>query len=183
MNRARLSELYTQKIRSHLQKTLGLSNVMQVPKINKIVVNVGVKEAVADSKSLQSVIKAISAITGQTPVRTYARKSIAGFKLREGMPIGVKVTLRGQVAYEYLDRLINLALPKVRDFRGVPRAFDGRGNYNLGLRDWTIFPEMDHEIGEKMHGMNVTIETSASCDEHGRALLQEFGMPFCKERD
>lgn len=181
MNKARLAELYTQKIRPNLQKTLALSNVMEVPKINKIVVNVGVKEAVADSKVLQGVIKAVSAITGQTPVRTYARKSIAGFKLREGMPIGVKVTLRGQVAYEYLDRLINLALPKVRDFRGVPCALDGRGNYNLGLRDWTIFPEMSHEVGDKMHGMNITIETSTQSDEHARVLLKEFGMPFCKE--
>lgn len=181
MNRARLEELYNQKIRSHLQEKLGLSNIMQVPKINKIVVNVGVKEAVADSKVLQSIVKAITSITGQMPVRTYARKSIAGFKLREGMPIGVKVTLRGQRAYEYLDRLINLALPKVRDFRGVPRKLDGRGSYNLGLRDWTIFPEMEHEIGEKVHGLNVTIETSARSDDHGLALLQEFGMPFCKD--
>ena len=181
MNKARLAELYTQKIRPNLQKTLGLTNIMEVPKLNKIVVNIGVKDAVGDSKMLQGIIKAVSAITGQTPVRTYARKSIAGFKLREGMPIGVKVTLRGQLAYEYLDRLINLALPKVRDFRGVPQSLDGRGNYNLGLRDWTIFPEIDFEIGEKVHGMNVTIHTTAKHDEHGRALLKEFGMPFSKE--
>lgn len=180
MNKARLEELYTNEIRAKLQKELGLSNIMEVPKIAKIVLNIGVKEAVADSKSVQFVFDSLEKIAGQAPVRTLARKSIAGFKLREGMPIGVKVTLRRKKMYEFLDKLINLALPKVRDFQGVTTKFDRRGNYNLGIKEWTIFPEMDLEVGEKMHGMNITIQTTAANDAHGFELLKSFGMPFKK---
>lgn len=180
MNKARLEELYTNEIRAKLQKELGLSNIMEVPKIAKIVLNIGVKEAVADSKSVQFVFDSLEKIAGQAPVKTLARKSIAGFKLREGMPIGVKVTLRRKKMYEFLDKLINLALPKVRDFQGVTTKFDRRGNYNLGIKEWTIFPEMDLEVGEKMHGMNITIQTTAANDVHGFELLKSFGMPFKK---
>jgi len=180
MNRARLEETYIKTIKPELQKTLGLSNPMQVPKVAKIVVNVGVKDAVADSKVLQGVISTLAEITGQAPVRTLSRKSIAGFKLREGMPIGAMVTLRGRRMYEFLDKLINLSLPKVRDFQGVPLAFDGQGNYNLGIKEWVIFPEVSYEVGEKVYGMNVTIQTTALTDDHGRELLKSFGMPFRK---
>ena len=141
MSKARLEELYNSKVRPELQTKLGLKNIMEVPKITKIVLNVGVKDAIADSKVLQSVMETVEKISGQAPVRTLAKKSIASFKLRAGMPIGVKVTLRKKNMYDFLDKLINLALPKTRDFQGVPSAFDGRGNYNLGLKEITIFPE------------------------------------------
>jgi large subunit ribosomal protein L5 len=179
MAKARLEEIYTSKIRPELKSTLGLSNVMEIPKIEKIVLNVGVgKDAVADTKVFDSVIKALTQIAGQSPVKTTARKSIAGFKLRKGMPLGVRVTLRKQRMYEFLDRLINLALPKVRDFQGVSTKFDGRGNYNLGIKEWIIFPEISYEISDKVYGLNVTICTSAKSDEHGFELLKSFGMPF-----
>jgi large subunit ribosomal protein L5 len=178
MEKARLEELYGATIKPQLQKKLSIKNVMEVPRITKIVLNVGVKDAISDSKAIQSVYDTLMKIAGQVPVRTYAKKSIAGFKLREGMPIGVKVTLRGQRMYEFLDRLINLALPKVRDFQGVPSKFDGRGNYNLGIKEWTIFPEVDYDIGSKIHGLNVTIHTTAHNDERALALLESFGMPF-----
>jgi large subunit ribosomal protein L5 len=180
MAKARLEELYNTEIRSQLQKDLGLKNVMEVPKISKIVVNVGVKDAVKDSKVLKDVVDVISKITGQLPIKTEAKKSIAGFKLREGMPIGVCVTLRKQMMYEFLDRLINIALPEVRDFQGVNNKFDGRGNYNLGIKEWSIFPEVDFSVGDKICGLNITIQTSAKNDEHGRELLKKFGMPFKK---
>ncbi|MCL5875508.1 MAG: 50S ribosomal protein L5 [Candidatus Dependentiae bacterium] len=180
MEKARLRELYVQEIRPQLQKTLALKNIMEVPKIEKIVLNVGVKEAISDSKAIQGVIEALAKITGQAPVRRLARKSIAGFKLREGMAIGAMVTLRGDRMYTMLDRLINLALPKVRDFQGVKTGFDRRGNYNLGIKDWTIFPEMSSEAGEKTHGLNITIQTSAETDAQGFELLKSFGMPFRK---
>lgn len=180
IKKARLEELYTKQIRSELQKKLGLENPMQVPKIEKIVVNVGVKDAVSDSKVLQTVAGVVTTITGQLPVRTYARKSIAGFKIRAGMPLGVKVTLRRKRMYEFLDRLINLSLPKVRDFQGVPLKFDRQGNYNLGIKEWTIFPEVDYEVSDKIYGMNITIHTSASHDDAARELLRSFGMPFRK---
>jgi len=181
MVNARLDEFYTTTVKPQLQKQLGLSNVMEIPKITKIVLNVGVKEAVGDSKAITQVEEIVQKIAGQKPVRTLARTSIAGFKLREGMAIGVKVTLRKKVMYEFLDRLINLALPKVRDFQGVPVKFDGRGNYNLGIKEWIIFPEVDYDVGSKIHGLNITIHTTATSDEHGYALLENFGMPFRKK--
>lgn len=180
MQKARLEDLYIDKIRSELQKNLGIANVMQVPKLDKIVINVGVKEAISNNKAVQAVDDILRKVTGQVPVKTLAKKSIAGFKLREGMQIGVKVTLRKQAMYEFLDKLINLALPKVRDFQGVPSKFDGRGNYNLGIKEWVIFPELDYGMSDKMFGMNVTIHTTAETDEHGFALLKSFGMPFRK---
>jgi len=180
MNKARLEEKYKQEIRAQLQEKLGLRNSMEIPKLNKIVLNVGVKEAVADSKVLQKVMNIVGKIAGQAPVKTLARKSIAGFKLREDMPIGVMVTLRKKRMYEFLDRLIGLALPKVRDFQGVPSKFDGRGNYNLGIKEWIIFPEIDYEVTDQFHGMNITIHTSAKNDQQGYELLKSFGMPFRK---
>ena len=181
-NKSRLKELYITEIRPKLKEELGLSNIMEVPKIAKVVLNVGVKEAVADSKIIQTVAQVITAISGQTPVKTKARKSIAGFKIREGMQLGVMVTLRGKNAYEFVDKLINLALPKVRDFQGVSPKFDGRGNYNLGVKEWNIFPEAESAgAQEKSHGLNITIHTTAKKDEHGYALLKNFGMPFRKK--
>jgi len=180
MEKARFQELYEKEIRSKLKKELGLDNIMAVPKIAKIVVNVGVKDAVADSKVLQNVMQVIADITGQKPVRTSARHSVAGFKIREGMPIGVKVTLRKRRMYEFLDRLVTLSLPKVRDFQGIPAKLDGRGNYNLGVKEWGIFPEVSYESSEKSYGMNITIHTTAQNDEHGLALLKSFSLPFRK---
>ncbi len=180
MAKARLEELYDTKIRSQLKETLGLKNIMQTPKVSKIVLNIGVKDAVSNTKALQEVERVLALIAGQRPVRTKARKSIAGFKLREGMPIGAKVTLRRKRMYEFLDRLINLALPTVRDFQGVTTKFDRRGNYNLGIKEWNIFPEVTHEVSEKLYGMNITIDTTATRDEHGLELLKSFGMPFKK---
>ncbi|MCL4361135.1 50S ribosomal protein L5 [Candidatus Dependentiae bacterium] len=181
MASARLKELYNEKIKFDLKEKLNLSNIMKVPKITKIVLNVGVKEAVADSKALQHVLQVISNVSGQLPVKCLARKSIATFKIRTGMPIGVKVTLRNDRMYEFLDRLINLALPKVRDFQGVPVKFDKSGNYNLGIRDWVMFPEADLVAQEKSHGLNITICTTADEDEHAYELLKSFGMPFRKK--
>lgn len=178
MAKARLEELFREKIRSELKEKLGLDNIMDVPQVSKIVLNVGVKEAIGDSKLLKAVETAISKIAGQKPVRTMAKKSIAGFKLREGMPIGVMVTLRRRRMYEFLDRLINLALPEVKDFQGVPRKLDRRGNYNLGIKEWTIFPEIEYSVGDRIYGINVTIQTSSSDDDRARALLEAFGMPF-----
>jgi large subunit ribosomal protein L5 len=176
--KARFEELYENEIRDNLKRTLKLDNIMEVPKINKIVVNVGVTGSISDSKLLQTVEQAVNKITGQASVRTKAKKSIAGFKLREDLPIGVMVTLRRTNMYEFLDKLINLALPKVRDFQGVTTRFDGRGNYNLGIKEWIIFPELDQGFNEKVFGMNVTIHTSAKTDEHGFELLKGFKMPF-----
>lgn len=176
-NKARLDERYTTTVRPALQQALGLSNVMLVPRFEKIVLNVGVKEAVADSRILNTVMQTLDNIAGQKSVRTIARKSIAGFKIREGMPIGARVTLRKKKMYEFLDKLINLALPKVRDFQGVPTKLDGRGNYNLGIKEWSIFPEAD-TTQEKMFGMNITIHTSAKKDDQAYELLKNFGMPF-----
>ncbi|MCX5925289.1 MAG: 50S ribosomal protein L5 [Candidatus Dependentiae bacterium] len=181
MKKARLKELYTSSIRSELLKKLELNNIMEVPKIAKIVLNVGVKDAITDSsKVIPAVMSVIDRITGQKSVRTLARKSIAGFKLREGMPIGVMVTLRNENMYEFLDRLINLSLPKVRDFQGVSPKFDGQGNYNLGIKGWDIFPELDYEAGDKVRGLNITIHTTAEQDSHAFELLKSFGMPFRK---
>lgn len=180
MEKARLEEVYISKIRQDLKKSLNLNNVMEVPKITKIVINVGIKESVADSKILQKVQHVLSKISGQVPLKTYAKKSIAGFKIREGMSIGSMVTLRRRNMYEFLDKLINLALPRVRDFQGVPTKFDRQGNYNLGLGDWTIFPEADSVANENIHGLNITICTTAQTDHQGYELLKQFGMPFRK---
>jgi large subunit ribosomal protein L5 len=184
LQKARFEELYNSKIRPDLQKKLGIKNIMEVPKVSKIVLNVGLgKDAIADSKIIPGVMATLEKISGQAAVRTLARKSIAGFKLREGMPLGAKVTLRKKNMYEFLDKLINLALPKTRDFQGVSTALDGRGNYNLGLKEVSIFPEVEYDINQKMYGLNVTICTTARSNEHGLELLREFGMPFRKHSD
>lgn len=178
-----LQEQYRAVIVPRLKESLGLKNIMEVPKISKVVLNIGVKEAVSDSKVLQSVAKVVEAVAGQTPLKTQARKSIAGFKIREGMGIGVCVTLRGLRMYTFLDKLLNMALPKVRDFQGVPTKFDGRGNYNLGIKEWNIFPETEAAgAGDRSFGMNITIHTTAQSDAHGFALLKEMGMPFQKQK-
>lgn len=178
-DKSRLEQLYTDTVRPALKESLGLPNIMQVPKVEKVVLNIGVKEAVADSRILNTVMQTLDTITGQKSVRTLAKKSIAGFKIREGMPIGVRVTLRKKMMYDFLDKLINLALPKVRDFQGVPVKLDGRGNYNLGIKEWSIFPEADTTV-EKVFGMNITIHTSAKKDAHAFELLKSFGMPFSR---
>ena len=176
---ARLREKYSQEIKSQLQKELGIENVMAVPKLQKIVINMGLGEATQNVKMMDPLVADLGSIAGQKPVITKAKKSIAAFKLREGMPIGAMVTLRGDAMYEFLDRLISVALPRVRDFRGVSsKSFDGRGNYTLGLRDQLIFPEIDYAKVDKIKGMNVTIVTSAQDDNGARTLLKYFGMPF-----
>jgi large subunit ribosomal protein L5 len=178
----RLKERYYNEVVPALMKSLNLKNPMQVPRIEKVVVNVGVGEALDNPKALDATVADIMAITGQKPIVTKARKSIANFKLREGRQIGVKVTLRGERMWSFLDRLINIALPRVRDFRGVsPNAFDGRGNYTLGLREQLVFPEIDYDKIDKLRGMEVSIVTTARTDEEGRQLLQLLGMPFKKE--
>jgi large subunit ribosomal protein L5 len=176
---ARLKVKYNDEIRVALQKELGLDNVMAVPKIEKIVVNMGLGEATQNTKLLDPLVADLAQITGQKPVTTKAKKSIAAFKVRAGMSIGAMVTLRSDAMYEFLDRLISTALPRVRDFRGVStKSFDGRGNYTLGLRDQLIFPEIDYSKVEKMKGMNITIVTTAKDDNSARALLRQFGVPF-----
>ena len=176
---ARLKVKYNDEIRAALQKELGLDNVMAVPKIEKIVVNMGLGEATQNTKLLDPLVADLAAVTGQKPVTTKAKKSIAAFKVRAGMSIGAMVTLRSDAMYEFLDRLISTALPRVRDFRGVStKSFDGRGNYTLGLRDQLIFPEIDYSKVEKMKGMNITIVTTAKDDNSARALLRQFGVPF-----
>jgi large subunit ribosomal protein L5 len=179
---ARLKELYQNELVPKLMQELQLKNVMEVPRVEKVVVNMGLGEAIQNVKILESAVEEMSRITGQKAVITRAKKSSAQFKLREEMPIGVMVTLRREKAYEFLDRLINVALPRVRDFKGVSaKAFDGRGNYTLGIREQLIFPEIDIEKIDKVKGMNVTIVTTARTDEEGRALLAEMGMPFRKQ--
>lgn len=178
MAKARLNELYNKTIRPQLQKDLGLKNIMQVPRLEKIVLNIGVKEAVSDSRVLDKIEERLSALAGQSTVRTKARKSIAGFKIREGMPLGAMTTLRGEKMYEFLDRLINVALPNVRDFKGVTTKLDRRGNYNLGIKEWNIFPEADNTTGEKVYGLNISFHTSTNKDEEAFALLKSFNMPF-----
>jgi len=179
---ARLREIYQNELVDKLKQELQLKNVMEVPRVEKVVVNMGLGEAIQNVKILESAVEEMSRITGQKAVITRAKKSIAQFKLREEMPIGVMVTLRRDRAYEFLDRLINVALPRVRDFKGVSaKAFDGRGNYTLGIREQLIFPEIDIEEIDKIKGMNVTIVTSARTDEEGRALLTGMGMPFRKQ--
>jgi len=175
----RLKELYREQIVPTLQKDLGYRNVMQVPRLEKIVVNVGMGEALQNARALDAAVQDVSVITGQQPVVTRARKSIANFKLREGSPIGVKVTLRGNRMWDFLDRLCNVALPRRRDFRGIsPDSFDGRGNYTLGLREQLIFPEIDYDKIDRIRGMEITIVTTAQTDEEGFHLLSHLGMPF-----
>ena len=178
----RMQERYQQEVVPALQKAFSYRNFMEVPRIQKVVVNIGLGEAMGNSKALEAAITDMTTITGQKPIQTKARKSIANFKLREGVIIGVKVTLRGDRMWAFLDRLLNVALPRVRDFRGVsPEAFDGRGNYTLGLRDQLIFPEIEYDKIDKLRGMEITIVTTAKNDEHSRAMLKFLGMPFRKE--
>jgi large subunit ribosomal protein L5 len=176
---SRLRERYNKEIKPALQKELGLKNTMAVPRLEKIVLNMGLGEATQNVKLLDPLVNDLATIAGQKPVTTRAKKSIAAFKVREGMPIGAMVTLRGEIMYEFLDRLISIGLPRVRDFKGVStKSFDGRGNYTLGIRDQLIFPEIDYAKVEKLKGMNITIVTTAKDDNDARALLRAFGVPF-----
>ena len=178
---SRLKDLYSNEIKDAMVKKFEYKNVMQVPKLDKIVINMGVGEAKENAKVLDTAIKDLETITGQKAVVTRAKKSVANFKLREGMPIGCKVTLRGEKMYEFTDRLVNLALPRVRDFRGVnPDAFDGRGNYALGIKEQLIFPEIEYDKVDKVRGMDIIFVTTAETDEEARELLTLFGMPFKK---
>ncbi len=175
----RLKDIYQEKIVPKLTEQFTYSNVHQVPKVAKITINRGLGEASQNAKALEASINEIATITGQKPVVTRAKKAIAGFKIREGMPVGVMVTLRGDRMFTFLDRLINLSLPRIRDFRGIsPKSFDGRGNYTLGLREQLIFPEIEYDSIDQIRGMDISIITTANSDEEGRALLKELGMPF-----
>ncbi len=176
---ARLKERYQKEIAPSLAKEFSIENPMAVPRLDKIVLNMGMGEAIANAKVLDTAVTELTSIAGQKPVITKAKKSIASFKLRQGMPIGVMVTLRGERMYEFFDRLVSVALPRVRDFRGVsPKAFDGRGNYTIGIREQLIFPEIDFNKVDKLRGMNISIVTTARNDEQARALLKNLGMPF-----
>jgi large subunit ribosomal protein L5 len=176
---ARLKERYQKEIAPAIAKEFGISNPMAIPRVQKVVLNMGMGEAIANAKILDTAADELRAISGQKPVVTKAKKSIASFKLRQGMPIGVTVTLRGDRMYEFLDRLMSIALPRVRDFRGVsPKSFDGRGNYTIGVREQLIFPEIDFTKVDKLRGMNISIITTARNDEQARALLKGLGMPF-----
>jgi large subunit ribosomal protein L5 len=178
---ARLKDQYRENVIPQLMTEFGYKNVMQVPKIEKIVVNIGLGEAIQNAKAIDAAVGDLSAITGQKPVVTRAKKSIAAFKLRAGMPIGAMVTLRGPRMYEFLDRLVSATLPRIRDFRGVsPNAFDGRGNYTLGLREQMVFPEIDYDKIDKTRGLEMSIVTTAKTDQEGRRLLALLGMPFAK---
>ena len=177
----RLKARYNNTIKAQLAKDLGINNEMQIPKLDKIVINMGVGDAVSNAKNLDEAVDELTLIAGQKPVITRAKKSIAGFRLREGMPIGCKVTLRGQRMYEFLDKLVSVSLPRVRDFHGVSkRAFDGRGNYTLGIREQLIFPEIDFDKVNKVRGMDIVIVTTANTDEESKELLTQLGMPFAK---
>ncbi len=177
----RLKEHYETVVRPALAKEFGYDNPMQLPRIDKIVINMGVGKAVQDSKKVQSAVKDLTAISGQKPVVTRAKKSIAAFKLRQGMPIGCKVTLRRDRMYEFLDRLITIALPRTRDFRGIPeRSFDGRGNFAMGVKEQIIFPEINYDEVDEIRGMDIVITTTAKTDDEGRVLLKNFDMPFIK---
>jgi large subunit ribosomal protein L5 len=178
---ARLQEVYRQTIVPKLRSDLKIDNVMQVPRISKITINMGVGEAVADKKVMDAAVADLTKITGQKPLITKSRKAIASFKIREGLPIGAKVTLRGARMYEFLDRLISIAMPRIRDFRGVSaRSFDGQGNYSLGVKEQIIFPEIQYDQVDQIRGMDITITTTAADDRHGRALLEAFNFPFRK---
>jgi large subunit ribosomal protein L5 len=177
--RPRLRDMYQQKVVPALMKEFGYKNLMQVPKLERVVLNVGMGEAIQNVKLLESAVTELATITGQKPVVTKAKKAIAGFKLRQGLPIGAKVTLRSRRMYEFVDRLVSLALPRIRDFRGVsPKAFDGRGNYTLGLKEQLIFPEIKYDEVASIHGMDITIVTTAKTNDEGKALLKHLGMPF-----
>ena len=178
---SRLKETYQNEIVDAMIKKFGYKNIMEVPKLDKIVINMGVGEAKENAKILESAMKDLEIIAGQKPITTKAKNSIANFKIREGMPIGCNVTLRGEKMYEFLDRLVNLALPRVRDFRGVnPNAFDGRGNYALGIKEQLIFPEIEYDKVDKVRGMDIIFVTTANTDEEARELLTQFNMPFAK---
>jgi len=178
---SRLKEKFVKEVTPALMSKFNYKSVMQVPKLDKIVINMGVGDAVANAKALDNAVEELATITGQKPVVTRAKKSIAGFRLREGMPIGAKVTLRGERMYEFLDKLVSVSLPRVRDFRGVSKkAFDGRGNYTLGIKEQLIFPEIDYDKVSKVRGMDIVIVTTANTDEESRELLTLFGMPFQK---
>ncbi|HET7298490.1 MAG TPA: 50S ribosomal protein L5 [Burkholderiales bacterium] len=178
---ARLQSFYREKVVPELMQSLGVTNPMQVPKITKISVNMGVGEAVADKKAMDGAVSDLTALTGQKPVVTKSRKAIAAFKLRQGVPVGARVTLRGARMYEFLDRLINVAMPRIRDFRGVSaRSFDGRGNYTFGVKEQIIFPEIAYDQVDAIRGMDITITTTARDDREGRALLESFNFPFRK---
>lgn len=178
---ARLKDKYNETIKQELVNKFNYSSVMQAPKIDKIVVNMGIGDAVQNAKVLDTAVEELSAITGQKPIITKAKKSVATFRLREGMTIGAKVTLRGERMYEFLDKLISVSLPRVRDFRGISKkAFDGRGNYTLGVKEQLIFPEIDYDKVSKVRGMDIVIVTTANTDEEARELLTQFGMPFQK---
>ncbi|MDE0763552.1 MAG: 50S ribosomal protein L5 [Cellvibrionales bacterium] len=176
---ARLQQLYKNELVAKLKSELALDNVMEVPRITKITLNMGVGEAIGDKKSLESAVADLTLIAGQKPVINNARKSIAGFKVRQGWPIGTKVTLRSQRMYEFLERLVGIAIPRIRDFRGVsPKQFDGRGNFSMGINEQIIFPEIDYEKIDKLRGMDITITTTARNDDEGRALLRAFNFPL-----
>ncbi len=174
----RLKKRYREDLVPHLKGELGYANVMQVPRVSKVVLNMGVGEALKDGKLLEGAVADLTVIAGQKPIITKARKSIAGFKLREGQAIGAKVTLRGDRMWEFLDRLLTLALPRIRDFRGLPSTFDGRGNYTLGLTEQLVFPEVDYDQVNKVRGMHITVVTTAEDDDSARALLKALGFPF-----
>jgi len=176
---SRLKQHYTDSVAPGLQKQFGYKNPMEIPRITKITLNMGVGEAVADRKVMEHAVEDMTKIAGQKPIVIKARKSVAGFKVREGWPVGCKVTLRREQMYEFLDRLINIAIPRIRDFRGMnPKAFDGRGNYNMGVREQIIFPEIDYDKIDALRGMDITFTTTARTDEEGRALLAAFNFPF-----
>lgn len=176
---ARLKELYNKELRAKLKEELGIDNIMAVPRITKITLNMGVGEAVGDKKVMENAVKDLQAICGQKPVVTLARKSVAGFKIREGWPVGCKVTLRRERMYEFLDRLISIAIPRIRDFRGIsPKSFDGRGNFAMGVTEQIIFLEIDYDKVDALRGLDITITTTARSDEEGRALLSAFSFPF-----
>ncbi|RUO75514.1 50S ribosomal protein L5 [Pseudidiomarina taiwanensis] len=178
---AKLHDFYKESVVPELTKQFGYKSVMQVPRIEKITLNMGVGEALADKKVLDNAVADLEAISGQRPVRTVARKSVAGFKIREGYPIGCKVTLRGERMWDFLQRLISIAIPRVRDFRGLnPKSFDGRGNYSMGVREQIIFPEIDYDKVDKVRGLDITITTTAGTDDEARALLAAFNFPFKK---
>ena len=176
---SRLKDVYRERIVGELQQKLGVHSVMQVPRISKITLNMGVGEAIADKKVMEHAVLDMRALSGQQPIVTNARKSVAGFKIREGWPIGCKVTLRRERMYEFLDRLINIAIPRIRDFRGLsPKAFDGRGNYSIGVREQIMFPEIDYDQIDMIRGIDITITTNAKSDEEALSLLQAFNFPF-----
>ena len=176
---ARLTQRYNDELKAKLQEQLGLDNVMQIPRITKITLNMGVGGASQDKKLLDGAVADMQAIAGQKPVITHARTSIAGFKIREGWPIGCKVTLRGEQMYEFLDRLISVTIPRIRDFRGLsPKSFDGRGNYSVGIKEQIVFPEIEFDKIDRIRGLDITVTTTAKTDDEGRALLRAFGFPF-----